>query len=181
MSSTSVKQPHSLTIGVLSDTHGQLLPVVVERLKGVAHIVHAGDVGSPEVLTALRALAPVTVVRGNCDLGGWAEVLPLVAEVQIGSARVLVAHMAHRLKELLARAAREVRAPDSAVREARGPDSVLVAISGHTHQAAVEWREGVLHLNPGSAGPLRYGKPRTMAKLTIYDGSRVEPELVRLS
>lgn len=161
-------RPRPLAVGVLSDTHGQLLPAVVQALTGVAHIVHAGDVGSPEVLAGLRALAPITAVRGNCDLGAWADSLPVVTEAQIGGARILVAHLGTRLEELVERVAQEERA-------------LLVAVSGHTHQAEVKWQDGVLYLNPGSAGPLRYGRPRTVARLLVYPGGQVETEVLRLS
>ncbi len=135
--------------GVLSDTHGHLYPTVKRLLEGVDHIVHAGDVGSAHVLAELRAIAPVTAVRGNADAGAWAQSLPAHAEVDIGGARILVGHVAGRLRA------------DS------GVSGFAVVISGHSHMASIEERDGVLHVNPGSAGPRRFGRPRTVARLEI--------------
>lgn len=140
------KSAAPVSVGVLSDTHGHLYPQVRELLKGVDHIIHAGDVGSPQVLAGLKTLAPVTVVRGNCDLEEWAQSLPAEAEVQLGEVRILVGHIAGRL---------------------RGRSGFQVVVSGHTHRAQSEERDGVLHLNPGSAGPERFGHPRTLARLLI--------------
>jgi putative phosphoesterase len=154
----------TITVGVLSDTHGHLYPQVRRLLHGVDYIIHAGDVGSPQVLTGLRVMAPVTAVRGNCDIEPWASSLPPEAEVELGGVRILVGHMAGRLRETLAReqGKADVRgAGDS------GPSSFRVVVSGHTHRVESEERDGVLHLNPGSAGPERFGHPRTMARLHI--------------
>jgi uncharacterized protein len=141
-----------LVIGVLSDTHGHLYPEVAKQLEGVDHIVHAGDIGSSEVLQALRRIAPVTAVRGNVDSGGWADALPSRAEVDLGGVRFVVAHIAPR--------------PDSAGRAGQP----VVVVAGHSHVAALEERSGVLHLNPGSAGPRRWGRPRTLARVEIWPG-----------
>ena len=155
----------SVVIGVLSDTHGQLYPRVVESLRGVDHIIHAGDIGAAQVLTALRQIAPVTAVRGNCDLEAWAADLPPRAELTLGGARILVGHMVRRERA----GAREDRLQDA-------PDFAVI-VFGHSHVAAVEEREGVLYLNPGSAGPRRFGRPRTVARLEIAPagGSESEP------
>jgi putative phosphoesterase len=142
-----------LVIGVLSDTHGQLYPQVMRLLEGVDHIIHAGDVGSPEVLRALRTLAPVTAVRGNVDVGGWADALPSRAEVELGGVCVVVGHVAPRR--------------DGAGRAGRP----LVVVAGHSHVPLVEQREDGLYLNPGSAGPRRFGRPRTIARLEIQSPS----------
>lgn len=139
----------ALTVGVLSDTHGHLYPRVVRLLEGVDHIVHAGDVGASEVLTALRAIAPVTAVRGNCDQQMWAAALPVQARVDVGGVRIVVAHVSPRV-------------------DAGDDDTPLVLVSGHSHLAALEQRESVLILNPGSAGPRRFGRPRTIALLEIW-------------
>ena len=137
-----------LTVGVLSDTHGHLYPRVLQLLQGVDHIVHAGDVGAPQVLTALRAIAPVTAVRGNCDHEAWAANLPVQAEVEVGGVSIVVAHVAPRAG-------------------ASDDETPVVLVSGHSHLAAVEQRGGTLVLNPGSAGPRRFGRPRTIARLEI--------------
>jgi len=152
-----------VVVGVLSDTHGHLYPEVVQALAGVDHIIHAGDVGSPQVLAGLRKLAPVTAVRGNCDLDAWAEVLPPTAELELGGVHILVGHIAARLRE-------------QAETPARGPEPAFaVVINGHSHMAALEERDGVLHLNPGSAGPGRFGRPRTIARLSISPAAAGEP------
>ncbi len=140
--------PGAIVVGVLSDTHGHLYPRVLRTLQGVDHIIHAGDVGSPQVLAGLRALAPVTVVRGNCDLEAWAAGLPAEAEVELGGVRILVGHIVGHLRETLARAQQP---------------GFRVVVSGHTHRMESQEREGVLYLNPGSAGPERFGHSRTMA------------------
>jgi hypothetical protein len=149
------KQRDGLVIGVISDTHGHLYPEVKDALAGVDHIVHAGDVGMPELLTELCTIAPVTAARGNCDTGAWADSLPLRAEVELGGARILVGHIGGRLRE------------EAAASRNSGRASADVVIFGHSHQALVERKDGVLYLNPGSAGPRRYGRPRTMAFLKI--------------
>jgi putative phosphoesterase len=160
-----VANPLSLVVGVLSDTHGQLYPEVREMLAGVGHIIHAGDIGSPGVLAGLKALAPVTAVRGNCDLEAWAQSLPVEAEVELGGISILVGHVAGRLRERLAREQSETAAFHSAGKSDR--PRFRVVVTGHTHRVENEERDGVLHLNPGSAGPERFGHPRTLARLSI--------------
>jgi uncharacterized protein len=141
--------PAPLVVGVISDTHGHLYPQVAKQLEGVDHIIHAGDVGSPEVLRALRLIAPVAAVRGNTDTGGWADALPSRAEVELGGVCVVVGHIAPRA--------------DGAGRDGQP----LVVVSGHSHIAALRQRGDVLYLNPGSAGPRRFGRARTVALLEI--------------
>ncbi len=144
-----------VTLGVLSDTHGHLHTEVREALVGVDHIVHAGDVGGPEVLSELRMLAPVTAVRGNCDLDSWADALPVRGELELAGVRILVGHIANRLRGC----------PNT---DGCDPTAgFAVVVTGHTHVAALEKRGGVLYLNPGSAGPTRFGRPRTVARVTI--------------
>lgn len=138
-----------MTVGVLSDTHGHLYPEVQRALADVDHIIHAGDIGSPAVLDALRGMAPVTAVRGNCDYEAWAQALPLHAEIELAGVRILVGHVAARLRSHL---------------DTGRLDAV---ITGHTHLASMEMREGTLYLNPGSAGPQRFGRSRTIARITI--------------
>jgi uncharacterized protein len=139
-----------LVVGVISDTHGHLYPQVAERLRGVDHIIHAGDVGSPEVLKALRLIAPVVAVRGNVDAGAWADALPSRAQVELGGVCVVVGHVSPRL--------------DGAGR----PGQPVVVVAGHSHVATVEQRGDILYLNPGSAGPRRFGRPRTLVRLEIW-------------
>lgn len=143
-----------LVVGVLSDTHGHLYPEVRELLQGVDHIIHAGDVGSRLVLAELESIAPVTAVRGNCDHEAWAQSLPVRAEIEIGGTRILVGHMAGALR-------------DTGAADNNSGGDFAVVISGHSHLAVREERDGVLLLNPGSAGPRRCGRPRTIARLKI--------------
>lgn len=144
-----------LTIGVVSDTHGLLRSEAAARLAGVAHIVHAGDIGRPEVIAELERIAPVTAIRGNVDTGAWATAWPETRTVTLGGRRL---HLLHDLNAL---------ALDPA---AEGIDAV---ISGHSHKPRVETVGGVLYLNPGSAGPRRFRLPVTLATLEIAgDGLR---------
>lgn len=148
-------------IGVISDTHGLLRPEGVQALRGVELIIHAGDIGTQEVIDALRALAPVTAVRGNCDRGAWAEAYPLRQELSIGAASILVLH---DLSEL------QILPPGKGVR---------VVISGHSHRPMIRENDGVLYLNPGAAGPRRFKLPVTLALLTVQ-GGKVEAEIIDL-
>jgi uncharacterized protein len=142
-------------LGVISDTHGLLRPEAVAALAGAHRIVHAGDVGSPDILEALGRLAPVTAVRGNVDHGDWAERLPLTAVVEAGGRSLFVLHDLSDLDVV-----------------ARSYDAV---ISGHSHQPREEVRGGVLYLNPGAAGPRRFKLPVTLARLHVSSaGLRVE-------
>jgi putative phosphoesterase len=144
----------ALVVGVVSDTHDHLYPEVKELLNGVDHIIHAGDVCNPHLLTELLGIAPLTVVRGNCDMGPWADALPPRAQVELGGLQILVGHVGGRLREEVTRTGTEAGGID-------------VVIFGHSHQALVERKDGVLFVNPGSAGPRRYGRPRTIAFLRI--------------
>jgi putative phosphoesterase len=135
-------------IGVISDTHGLLRPEAVRALRGVDLIVHAGDVGTPDVLDGLRAIAPVTAVRGNNDRGAWARALRETETLVVEGARV---HVIHDLKAL---------AIDPVKR------GIAVVIAGHSHKPAIVRRDGVLFLNPGSAGPRRFTLPVSLACLS---------------
>lgn len=148
-------------VGVISDTHGLLRPEAVEALKGVELILHAGDVGGPEVLEALRAIAPVVAVRGNNDRGAWAEELPEWEVVEVGSSHVYVIHDLNEMD--LSPAAAGFR----------------VVVSGHSHKPLAEERRGVLYLNPGSAGPRRFKLPVTVARLNI-DGDDARAEIINI-
>jgi putative phosphoesterase len=151
------------TIGVISDTHGLLRPDVAQAFQGCELIVHAGDVGRPEVLSDLSALAPVIAVRGNIDRDDWAGQLPETAAVPIGD---LYLYMIHDVKQLDIDPA------------ASGFSGV---ISGHSHRPLIERRGGLLYLNPGSAGPRRFALPVTVARLYLRLGNDLEAELVELS
>lgn len=151
----------SKLVGVISDTHGLLRPEAVEALRGSELIVHAGDIGGPEIIEALRAIAPVVAVRGNNDRGSWAEEFPLYDVTQVGSAFVYVLH---DLKEL-------DLSPEAA--------GFRVVVSGHSHRAVAEERRGVLYLNPGSAGPRRFKLPVTVARLRI-DGGDARAEITHI-
>jgi hypothetical protein len=147
-----------MRIGLVSDTHDLLRPQVVDFLRGSDHIVHAGDVCGPQVLEALGALAPVTAVRGNNDVGPWARALEELAVVTLGGVRILVVHDAAHLR----------RAPV--------PAGVQVVVTGHSHRPLAETRDGVLHVNPGSAGPRRFKLPISAGELRI-DAGRVTARL----
>lgn len=150
-----------LVLGVISDTHGELRPEATRALRGVDRIVHAGDVGSPEVLEGLAEIAPVVAVRGNVDRGAWAERLPETEVVEAGDALVYLLHDRKAL-DLDPAAA-----------------GFAAVVSGHSHQPGVEEREGVLYLNPGSAGPRRFRLPVALARLRV-GGGRLEPEIQEL-
>ncbi len=141
-------------IGVLSDTHGFLDPLLEHVFAGVAHIVHAGDVGSPEVVARLRRIAPVTAVCGNVDRPELLAMLPTEAEATVAGLRLLVAHIGH---DLMAR--------HDPVAEGYG-----LVVSGHTHRARTEWRRGTLFLNPGYAGRPNGWDVRSVALVTVRDG-----------
>jgi len=138
-----------MRIGVISDTHGLLRPEAERALRGVELILHAGDVGNPKVLDGLKAIAPVFAVRGNVDTEDWARGLPETTVVETGNASFYILH--------------NLRALDLRP-EAAGFNGV---ISGHTHQAEQWERDGVLYLNPGSAGPKRFQLPVTLALLDL--------------
>lgn len=149
-------------LGVISDTHGLLRPEAVEALRGVDLILHAGDVGSPEVLEALKIIAPVVAVRGNNDRGAWADDLPPWDVAEVGAVFI---YMIHDVKEI-------DLSPAAA--------GFQVVVSGHSHKPSVEERKGVLYVNPGSAGPRRFKLPISVARLTI-SGEVVTAEVVELS
>jgi putative phosphoesterase len=146
------------TVGVISDTHGLVRPEALKSLRGVDHIIHAGDVGGPAVLTALAAVAPLTAVRGNNDRGAWAEELQPTAAVEIGGVWLYVLHDLHEL-DLDPRAA-----------------GFAAVIAGHSHRPQVGERDGVLYVNPGSAGPRRFKLPIALAQLRVAAG-RVAAEV----
>jgi len=150
-----------MRVGVISDTHGWVRPEALEALRGSDRILHAGDVGDPAVLEALAALAPVTAVRGNCDRGADLARLPASEFVDLDGLGAYVLH--------------DLAALDL---DPRAAGAGLV-VTGHTHQPAQAWRDGVLYLNPGSAGPRRFRLPVCVAVARI-DAGRIEVEFVDL-
>lgn len=148
-------------IGVISDTHGLLRQEALQALRGAELIIHAGDVGSQVILQELEEIAPVVAIRGNIDRARWASILPEREVVEVGE------HTLYMLHDLKALDIDPVISGFSAV------------ISGHSHRPGIEWRQGVLYLNPGSAGPRRFNLPATVARLTIGDNA-LEPSLVEL-
>jgi uncharacterized protein len=138
-----------MRIGIISDTHGLLRPEAGRALQGVNLIIHAGDVGDPQILSNLKEIAPVFAVRGNVDTAPWAQELPCTTVVQADGASFYVLH---NLKELDLR-------PDAS--------GFQFVISGHTHQPEQSERRGVLYINPGSAGPRRFQLPVTLARMDL--------------
>ncbi len=150
-----------MNIGVISDTHGLIRPEVVEALIGCGLILHAGDIGSRSVLDALRAIAPVVAVRGNCDRGPWAQEFQ---ETEVVEADGHLIYLLHNLNEI------DLDPAASGFR---------VVISGHSHNPSRQERNGILYLNPGSAGHRRFKLPVTVARLRI-DTIHVEAEIIEL-
>lgn len=150
-----------MTIGVISDTHGLLRPEAVAALRGSDLILHAGDVGTPQVLDALRAIAPTVAVRGNVDTAIWATALRPTETVTAGGRLIFMLHD---------RAELTMDAPAA---------GYAAVIFGHSHRPTVETHDGVLFLNPGSAGPRRFTLPITVARLIVADG-RLTPEILTL-
>jgi hypothetical protein len=141
-----------MLIGVLSDTHGLLRPELLPALAGVDHILHAGDVGDPNILDTLRRIAPVTAIRGNIDTQGPCAALPATEAIELSGCLL---YMVHALEDLDLN-------PQAA--------GIGVVLTGHSHQPSIDHRRGVLYLNPGSAGPRRFSLPITYALLRIHNG-----------
>jgi len=139
-------------IGVISDTHGLMRPEALAALTGVEHILHAGDVGDVAILDALREIAPVTAIRGNVDTSGACAELPATDVVELGGELFYLVHSVHDL-DINPRAA-----------------GVAMVVSGHSHKAKVEVKDGVVYFNPGSAGPRRFSLPVTVGFVTVEDG-----------
>jgi putative phosphoesterase len=149
------------TIGVISDTHGLLRPQAIAALKGSILIIHAGDVGSPDILDALRQIAPVFAVRGNVDKGSWARRLPETEVVQVDGVSLYILHILDGL---------DLDPPTAGFH---------AVISGHTHRPKMETNDGVLYFNPGSAGPRRFDLPVSVGRLALADG-KLRGEIVDL-
>ncbi|MBI4490120.1 MAG: metallophosphoesterase family protein [Deltaproteobacteria bacterium] len=149
-------------IGVISDTHGLIRPESLRALRGAELIIHAGDIGKPEVIETLKSVAPVVAIRGNNDKGSWARRFPETAVVEVGKVRIYVIH---DVKEL------EIDPATAGFR---------VVISGHSHRPSVLRQNGVLYLNPGSAGPRRFKLPIAVARLRVR-GESVSARIIELA
>ena len=150
------------TVGLISDTHGLLRPEAISALRGSDHIIHAGDIGAAEILEELTKLAPVTAIRGNIDKAAWARSLPETEVLEAGGISIYILHDLAQL-DLNPAAA-----------------GFSVVISGHSHVAKQEMKDGVLYFNPGSAGPRRFKLPITLGKL-IIDRPKVHAEIIQIS
>lgn len=140
----------AMRIGLISDTHGLLRPQALDALAGVERIIHAGDIGTAAVLAALNGIAPVDVVRGNNDTGAWAAGIPHSQTLEYGGVQIYLLHDINELKGKM--------------------PPVQVVIAGHSHRPLVHEEDGVLRVNPGSAGPRRFKLPVTVGMLEIADG-----------
>jgi uncharacterized protein len=140
-----------MRIGIISDTHGLLRPEAIKQLAGADHIIHAGDIGAPEVIEGLRKIAPTTAVKGNIDVGAWAKDYPCT-ELVVLDGRAF--YVLHNLKEITL---------DPAA------SGFEIVISGHSHRPKIETKNGVLYVNPGSAGPRRFKLPIAVATLAFSD------------
>jgi uncharacterized protein len=136
-------------IGIISDTHGLLRPEAQRLLADVDHILHGGDIGRPEIVAALRRIAPVTAIRGNVDMGDWAREYAETERVRLAERSIFILH---DLK---------------ALRVDPAATGIDVVVSGHSHVPKIGTVDGVLYLNPGSAGPRRFKLPITLATLDV--------------
>lgn len=151
-----------MKIGLISDTHGLLRPEALATLQGCEQLIHAGDIGKPEILESLRAIAPLTVVRGNNDQDdSWAGDVPFSARLDVEGVSIYVTHILADVPKPL-------------------PDGVQVVIVGHSHKPLIQQIDGVLYINPGSAGPRRFKLPISVALLHI-DEQGLRAELVELA
>jgi uncharacterized protein len=151
----------SVILGVISDTHSLLRPEAVRALRGSDRILHAGDVGAPEILEALAQIAPVIAVRGNVDTGPWARALPETEVVEGGGVSIYILHDLGQL---------DLKPQTAGFR---------VVVNGHSHQPKIEEKNGVLYFNPGSAGPRRFKLPVSVGRLIIEAG-KARAELLEL-
>jgi putative phosphoesterase len=151
-----------MRIGLISDTHGLLRPEALGFLAGSDHIVHGGDIGDPDILERLAALAPLTVVRGNNDTADWAASIPETVRIELGGVALYVIH------DLKTLALDPLEA------------GIRVLVSGHSHKPSCDERDGVLYVNPGSAGRRRFSLPITAAELLV-DKGRVDFHIATLA
>jgi uncharacterized protein len=151
----------AMRIGVISDTHGLLRPEAEARLTGVDHIVHAGDIGSPDIVPRLQAIAPTTAIRGNVDTQPWATAFPETVTVTLADRSIYVLHQVGDLSF--------------------GPaeHDIAIVIYGHSHRPKIETVDRVVFLNPGSAGPRRFRLPVTLATIEL-SGDVIQPEIHHL-
>ncbi len=154
--------PRPFIIGLICDTHGLLRPEAVAALGGSDAIIHAGDVGDPALLTELACIAPVSAVRGNIDRGDWAQAVP---ETEVLEAGGVLIYILHNIDEL--------DLDPAAV-------GFKVVVTGHSHKPATREKDGVLYINPGSAGPRRFSLPIAVGRLVIAEGA-VSAELIELA
>jgi uncharacterized protein len=150
-----------MKIGVISDTHGLLRPEALIALQGSDYIIHAGDIGDPDILTALASIAPVTAIRGNADHAPWTRKIPATSALEIQGVSIYVLH---NLAELDLK-------PDAA--------GFAAVIYGHSHEPKLETKNGVLYFNPGSAGPRRFKLPVTVGRL-MGEGDTLRGEILNL-
>ena len=154
--------PHPITtIGVISDTHGLLRPEAFRALKNSHLIIHAGDIGHPDILTQLNTLAPVLAVKGNNDRGAWADSLPETESTTIHGRHIFVIHDIKQFKT------DPIHSP------------FTIVISGHSHKPTVTERNNILFLNPGSAGPRRFSLPISLARIDI-EGLTLSHQFIHL-
>lgn len=151
----------ALRVGLISDTHGLIRPEALQPLAGCDHIIHAGDIVKPDILDDLRRIAPLTAVRGNNDRGDWASALPEFEVVELGKVLVYVRHD---------RAELDIDPAAAGFR---------VVVCGHSHKPLVETRDGVLYVNPGSAGPRRFKLPIAVGELLV-EGEKVEARIIEI-
>ena len=150
-----------LRVGLISDTHGLLRPQALAAMQGSDYIVHGGDIGNSVIVEQLRAIAPLTVVRGNNDTASWAASLPDTAMLEVGEFKLVAVH------DIATRAVDPVAA------------GVRVIVFGHSHCPTLTWRNGIFYVNPGSAGPRRFKLPVSVAELLV-DGPAVTARVITL-
>jgi hypothetical protein len=151
-----------VSIGIISDTHGLLRPEALAALRGSDYIIHAGDIGNPDILEKLAEIAPVTAIRGNVDREPWARKIPETNVLEVGGVSIYVLHNLHELD----------LKPEAA--------GFAAVIYGHSHVAKRETKNGVLYFNPGSAGPKRFRLPVTIGRLILKNGTALA-EIVELT
>jgi putative phosphoesterase len=151
----------AMIIGVVADTHGLLRSQAIAALRGSDRIIHAGDIGDPQILDKLGEIAPVTAVRGNVDRGAWAKKIPATEVLEVGGVSIYVLHILQQLD----------LKPEVA--------GFAVVVAGHSHVPKQEWKNGVLYFNPGSAGPRRFRLPVTVGKLVV-SGDQVNGEILNV-